>query len=440
MCDNMVRVYVSDVRPSLDGNVVSIYGWIESIRDLGSLKFVVLRDMTGTVQLVVKKGVVSESVANVVGGLSREYAVKVRGTVKKNDKAPGGREIVPQEIIVVEKSDSTFPTDMTDKTKSHLDTRLDWRSLDLRNVKNAAVFRLQSKIVNAMHDYFDSNGFVHVFTPSIMGNATESGSEVFPVVYFNKQAFLRQDPQLHRQLTIAGGLDKIYEIGPSWRAELSHTQRHLCEHRTCAAEIAFIENEYDIIKMEESMIVHVFNKLKTEAAEELKTLGVEINIPQMPFPIIEFPELYGILESLGKKLKAGEDMDTEAEKLLSQYVMDKYKSEFYFVNKFPFALKPFYVMRDGETEFARSVDLYYKGVEMSSGGQRENRYDNLMQNIAVKKLDPSSLEWFTKFFKFAIPPHGGFSIGIERLTKQIAGLENVREAVLFPRDPERLVP
>ncbi len=436
----MARIYISDVSPSLDGTLVNVYGWVESIRDLGSLKFVVIRDMTGTVQLIVKKGVVSDAVANTVNALSREYAVKVRGTVKKNDRASGGREIVPQEIIVVEKSDSSFPTDITDKTKSHLDTRLDWRSLDLRNVKNAAIFRLQSKIVNAMHDYFDSNNFVHVFTPSIMGNAAESGSEVFPVVYFNKQAFLRQDPQLHRQLTIAGGFDKIYEIGPSWRAELSHTQRHLCEHRTCAAEIAFIENEYDIMKMEESMIVHIFNKLKTGAAGELKTLGVEINVPAVPFPVIEFPELYDILASMGKKLKRGEDMDTEAERLLSQYVADKYKSEFYFVNKFPFAIKPFYVMRDNDTEFARSVDLYYKGVEMSSGGQRENRYDQLIKNIAEKKLDAASLEWFTKFFKFAVPSHGGFSIGIERMTKQIANLDNVREAVLFPRDPERLVP
>ncbi len=436
----MERSYTSDINPSMDGKTVVVCGWVESIRDLGSLKFIVLRDMAGTIQMVVKKGSVSEEIAKIADSLSREYAVKVEGAVKKNDRASGGREVVPTKITVIEKSDSNFPTDITDKTRSHLDTRLDWRSLDLRNVKNSAIFRLQSKIVAAMHEFFQKNRFVHTFTPSIMGTPAESGSEVFPVVYFDKQAFLRQDPQLHRQLTIAGGLDKIYEIGPSWRAELSHTQKHLCEHRTCVAEIGFIENEYDVIKLEESMIVYVLEKLGKDAKEELKTLGVGIKVPKTPFPIIEFPELYKILESLGKKIKYGEDMDTEAEKLLSQYVMDKHKSEFYFVNKFPFAIKPFYVMRDNDSEFARSVDLYYKGVEMSSGGQRENRYDQLMKNIADKKLDPSSLEWFTKFFKFGIPSHGGFSIGIERLTKQVANLENVREAVLFPRDPERLVP
>lgn len=424
----------------MDGNTVSVYGWVESIRDLGSLKFIVLRDMSGTIQMVVKKGAVDEKTAEKIGSLSREYAVKVRGLVKKNEKAAGGRELLPKDVEIVAVSDTNFPTDITDKTKSHLDTRLDWRPLDLRNVKNAAIFRLQSKIVNAFHTFFHSRGFVHTFTPSIMGNPAESGSEVFPVVYFNRQAFLRQDPQLHRQLAVAGGLDKIYEIGPSWRAELSHTQKHLCEHRTCAAEIGFIDNEYDVIKLEESLIVHIFKTLSETAKDELDALGVRITVPKSPFPVLEFPEIYGILESLGKKLKRGEDLDTESDKLLAKYVMEKYNSEFFFVNKIPFSIKPFYVMRDGNSDYARSVDLYYREIEMSSGGQRENRYDQLMGNIKEKKLDAAGLEWFTKFFKFSVPPHGGFSIGIERLTKQIAGLDNVRETVLFPRDPERLVP
>ncbi|MBI1971675.1 MAG: aspartate--tRNA(Asn) ligase [Candidatus Aenigmarchaeota archaeon] len=436
----MERHYVSEISPSMDGNTVNVYGWVESIRDLGSLKFIVLRDMSGAIQVVVKKGAVSEETAKTIDSLSREYAVKVRALVKKSEKAPDGCELLPKDVEIVSISETNFPTDITDKTKSHLDTRLDWRPLDLRNTKNAATFRLQSKIVNAFHDFFQSNNFVHTFTPSIMGNPAESGSEVFPVVYFNKQAFLRQDPQLHRQLTIAGGFDKVYEIGPSWRAELSHTVKHLCEHRTCAAEIGFIENEYDVIKLEESMVVHIFKKLSETAKNELETLGVRISVPKAPFPILEFPEIYGILEVMGKKLKHGDDLDTESEKLLARYVMEKYGSEFFFVNKIPFSIKPFYVMRDDETEFARSVDLYYKEMEMSSGGQREHRHENLMKNIKDKKLDAAGLEWFTKFFKFGIPPHGGFSIGIERLTKQIAGIENVREAVLFPRDPERLVP
>ncbi|MBI4168017.1 MAG: aspartate--tRNA(Asn) ligase [Candidatus Aenigmarchaeota archaeon] len=436
----MDRFYVGEINGSMDGKTVDVCGWIESIRDLGSLKFVTIRDMSGTIQMVVKKGAIDEVTAKTIDSLSREFAVKVRALVKKNEKASGGRELMPKAVEIIAASDTNFPTDITDKTKSHLDTRLDWRPLDLRNTKNAAIFRLQSQIVNAFHDFFQSKGFIHTFTPSIMGNPAESGSEVFPVVYFNRQAFLRQDPQLHRQLTIAGGLDKVYEIGPSWRAELSHTQKHLCEHRTCVAEIGFIEDEYDVIRLEESVIVHIFKKLSENAKNELEILGVRISVPKPQFPILEFPEIYDILESLGKKLKHGDDLDTESEKLLAKYVMEKFGSEFFFVNKIPFAIKPFYVMRDNETEFARSVDLYYREIEMSSGGQREHRYDQLMKNIKEKKLDAASLEWFTKFFKFGIPPHGGFSIGIERLTKQIAGIENVRETVLFPRDPERLVP
>lgn len=436
----MERQYAAEITSSMDGKTASIFGWVESIRDLGSLKFVVIRDMSGTIQMVVKKGAVSEETAKIIDSLSRECAVKVRGLVKKNEKASGGRELMPKEIEIVALSETNFPTDMTDKTKSHLDTRLDWRPLDLRNAKNAAIFRLQSKIVHAFHDFFQKNQFVHTFTPSIMGNPAESGSEVFPVVYFNRQAFLRQDPQLHRQLTIAGGLDKVYEIGPSWRAELSHTQKHLCEHRTCVAEIGFIDNEYDVIKLEESLIIHIFKKLSEDAKEELKTLGIEIKVPKAQFPILEFPDIYAILEGLGKKLKPGDDLDTESEKLLAKHVMEQFGSEFFFVNKIPFAIKPFYVMRDGDSDYARSVDLYFREIEMSSGGQREHRYENLMKNIKEKKLDAAGLEWFTKFFKFGVPPHGGFSIGIERLTKQIANIENVRETVLFPRDPERLVP
>ncbi len=436
----MERFYINEINGSMDGQTVSVCGWIESIRDLGSLKFVTIRDMSGTIQMVVKKGAVDEATAKTIDSMSREFAVKVRALVKKNEKASGGRELLPKSAEIIAASETNFPTDITDRTKSHLDTRLDWRPLDLRNTRNAAIFRLQSKIVNAMHDFFHNKGFVHTFTPSIMGNPAESGSEVFPVVYFNKQAFLRQDPQLHRQLTIAGGLDKVYEIGPSWRAELSHTIRHLCEHRTCVAEMGFIGNEYDIIKLEESLIIHIFKKLSEDAKEELKTLGVEIKIPKPHFPILEFPGIYNIIESLGKKLEPGDDLDTESEKLLAKYVIEKFDSEFFFVNKIPFAIKPFYVMRDGDSDYARSVDLYYREIEMSSGGQREHRHDQLMRNIKEKKLDAASLEWFTKFFKFGIPPHGGFSIGIERLTKQIAGIENVRETVLFPRDPERLVP
>jgi aspartyl-tRNA synthetase len=274
-----------------------------------------------------------------------------------------------------------------------------------------------------------------------MGVASESGSEVFEVKYFNTKAYLRQDPQLHRQLTILGGIEKLYDIGPSWRAEKSHTMRHLTEHRTCAVELAFIESERDVMRVEEQVVISTFEKVNKECKEELKLLGVELKIPKAPFLEINFPEIYEILDKMGRKLKDGEDLDSEAEKLLWEYVQKKHPGvEFYFVNKFPFGKKPFYVYCDKDEKYARSTDLYYKGMEMSSGGQREHRYDKLIKNVKEKGIPLKSVEWFTKFFRYGAPPHGGFAIGIERITMMLLGLENVREAALFPRDPERLTP
>jgi len=289
-----------------------------------------------------------------------------------------------------------------------------------------------------MEDWLKKNKFMQVFTPCLMGVPSESGSEVFTVSYFGKPAFLRQDPQLHRQLTILGGLERVYDIGPSWRAELSHTVKHLCEHRTCAVETAFIKDEYDVMKIEEQVIVSALKKVSEDCKEELKILNIEIKIPKIPFPVLEFPEIYNILKKKGKKIKDGDDLDTECDKILAKYVNEKYSSEFFFINKFPHAVKPFYVM--GEGKYARSTDLYFNELELSSGGQREHRYDEIIKNIKSRKLNPANLEWFIKYFKYGAPPHGGFAIGIERITQMLLKLGNVREAVLFPRDTERLVP
>jgi len=204
-----------------------------------------------------------------------------------------------------------------------------------------------------------------------------------------------------------------------------------------AVETSFIENEYDVIKLEESLILYVMEKLQKDCKNELKMFNVEIDVPKK-IPILEFPAIYETLEELGEPLQRGEDLNGASEKKLAEYVKEKYKSDFFFVNKFPFKVKPFYVMRDGE--WARSVDLIFRGVEMSSGGQREHRYDKILEQVKIKGMNPQSVAWFADFFKWGVPPHGGFALGIERLTMQILGLENVREATLFPRDTERLTP
>jgi len=433
--------YTSEIKPEDNGKEVIIAGWIHRIRDLGGVRFLIIRDMKDTIQVTIKKGEVPQDLLEITEKLREECVVTVKGIVKANRIAPKGREIIPKEIKVLDKPVENLPISISSKTEIGLDTRLNYRVLDLRRPEVLAIFKIQSKLVEGMEEYLIEQKFYKVFTPCIIGAASEGGSEVFPVIYFNRSAFLRQDPQLHRQLVVISGLDRIYDLGPSWRAELSHTPRHLCEHRGCAVEMGFIKDEYDIMRVQENLIVRGIMKVKKECGEELELLNKKLEVPSTPFPELRFPDVYDILETYGKKIPFGEDYDRESELILAKYVKEKYKSDFFFVNRFPFKVKPFYVMKvDEDPQWARSVDLIYKGLELSSGGQREHRYEKIIEQIKEKGISLLSLQWFTDFFKYGAPPHGGFNIGIERLTMQLLDLSNIREATLFPRTPERLLP
>jgi aspartyl-tRNA synthetase len=424
-----------------DAEETVIAGWVSTVRDLGNIKFLILRSWEGLTQVILKKGVVAERLMTLVATLSLEDVVAVRGRAISHPNAPRGIEVRPSDIWVLSKAETPLPMDVSGKIASTLDTRLDWRVLDLRRPENAAMFRIQAKIVEGMEDYLREEGYLQVFTPCLMGAPSESGAEAFPVLYFNKTAFLRQDPQLHRQLLMAAGFDKIFDLGPNWRAEPSHTPRHLCEHRACAVEFAFMEDESDMIRVEEALVVATLQRVKEACAEELELLHAAIRIPPRPFPELRFPQIYEILEELGKPIGYGEDYDRESEMLLWKYVREKHGTDFFFVNRFPFTVKPFYVMRvDDDPQWARSVDLLYKGLELSSGGQREHRYDRIIQQLKEKAMTVESMEWFTKFFKYGVPPHGGFCLGIERLVMQLLNVGNVREVTLFPRTPERMLP
>ncbi len=434
----MIRThYSSDVRP---GHDVKVAGWVDEKRDLGSLTFIILRDWKGRLQITAKKGIADDSLLEKLKGLKKEAVISVEGKAVESRAAPGGVEIVPKSVEILADVTDIIPIEMSEKIQTNLDKRLDYRCVDLRKDQSQAIFKIQSTLIQEIQDFLKNEGFIQVFTPCIMGVASESGSDVFPVVYYDREAFLRQDPQLHRQLTIAGGFERIYDVGPSWRAEPSHTTRHLCEHRTCAVEMAFIEDEYDVIRLEQEMVKYALKKLVKDCKAELDIFNVKIDVPEK-FPVLEFPKIYEILEELGFKTEHGKDYNSEEEKALGDYVKKKYNSDFFFVNHFPFNVKPFYVMRvDEDPQWARSIDLIYRGVELSSGGQREHRYDKIIEQAKIKKMPLESVSWFTDFFKYGVPPHGGFAIGIERLTKQILELTNVREAVLFPRDVQRLVP
>ncbi|MFH1849415.1 MAG: aspartate--tRNA(Asn) ligase [archaeon] len=436
----MERVLIKEVKPELDNKEITLAGWIHDIRDMSNIKFIVLRDESGMVQVVAPKNDVDSSLFDEIPRLQQETVISVDGVVKASKQAKAGVEILLKGLTVLSKSEPSLPIAVAEKgVETALSKRLDYRCLDLRKPRNRAIFNVQSALVAGMEKWLQNNGYIQVFTPCIMGAASESGSEVFKIQYYETQAFLRQDPQLHRQLTIAGGIEKLYDIGPSWRAEKSHTTKHICEHRACAVEQAFIKDESELLRAQEALIVSALTTVRERCSRDLQTLGVEVTVPKTPFPELRFPKIYEILAEMGKKCDG--DLDTEAEGLLWEYVKKKYGCEFYFFNRFPSKIKPFYVMFvDEDPKWARSIDLNFRGVELSSGGQREHRYDKIMEHVRDKGMTPESVKWFTEFFRYGVPPHGGFAIGIERLTKQLLNLENIREAVLFPRDPERLEP
>ncbi|MBI5872310.1 aspartate--tRNA(Asn) ligase [archaeon] len=433
----MQRTYTNMIKKGK--GEIFLQGWVHELRDLAKIKFILLRDAEGIVQCVIT----DKALFEIFSKLTMESVIAVKGEVKeavvKSQEVINNKlEVNIKELEIVNKAE-TLPISVNEKTiQTALPKRLDFRCIDLRARKNNAIFKIQSAIVEGMQKWLNENGFVQVFTPCLMAVGSESGAEVFSVNYFDRKAYLRQDPQLHRQLTIASGFERIYDIGPSGRAEKSHTVKHLTEHRTCAVELGFIANEQDTMKVEEQVVISALKNVKDKCKKELELFGIDITIPTAPFPELKFPALYSILNKLGKKIKEGADLDSEAEKLLADFVKEKYGSDFFFINCFPFKLKPFYVYSEGE--YARSVDLYCKNLELSSGGQREHRYDKLIKNVKEKGMAEKETEWFTQFFKWGVPTHGGFAIGIERLTQVLLNLENIREAVLFPRDTERLSP
>jgi nondiscriminating aspartyl-tRNA synthetase len=423
------------------GKEVLLQGWVHDVRVLGGISFVLIRNGRGIVQVAAPKKSVPPELFELITGLHQEDVISCSGTVKQSKAARLGFEVVPSKIEVISKAATPLPLDPRGVTPASLDTRLEWRSLELRRPETAAVFRVENALVQGFEDYLQKSGFIRAFTPSILGGVSEGGSEVFKLDFYGRDAYLRQDPQLHRQLTIAGGFDRIYDLGTNWRAELSHTPRHLSEHRTIAPEVAFIADERDTMRLEEGMVIHGIKHVIESCPEELSLLKLNLQAPRAPFPEVSFPEVYETLEELGTKVPRGQDIDDPSQRALAGRVKEETGSDFLFLDRFPSALKPFYVMKvDEEPEFARSVDLLFRGLELSSGGQREHRHDKIVAQIKEKGFSPKGLEWFTEPFRYGVPPHGGYSFGIERFTAYLLGMENIKEAALFPRDPERLIP
>ncbi|NPA47094.1 MAG: aspartate--tRNA(Asn) ligase [Thermococci archaeon] len=433
--------YSSEIDESLNGSRVTVAGWVSEIKDLGGIKFLWLRDREGIVQVTAPKKKVSQEIFKLIPKLNAEDVIAVEGTVNFTPKARLGFEILPEKIEVLSRAQAPLPLDPTGKVKAELDTRLDNRFMDVRKPDVMAIFRIRSEVLRAVREFFAGNGFIEIHTPKIIATATEGGTELFPLRYFEKDAFLAQSPQLYKQIMMASGLDRVYEIAPIFRAEEHNTTRHLNEAWSIDAEMAFIESEEEVMELLERLIAHTINHVLEHNARELETLGLELEEPKLPFPRLSYDRALEILSDLGKPVEWGEDVDTEGEKLLGEYMVENENAPLYFLYRYPSEAKPFYIMRyDDKPEICRAFDLEYRGVEITSGGQREHRADVLVEQIREKGLNPESFEFYLKAFRYGMPPHGGFGLGAERLIKQMLNLPNIREVILFPRDRKRLVP
>jgi len=433
--------YCNELSEELDSETVILYGWVHKLRSLGKLKFVILRDRSGLVQITVHKNKVSKDVFDRVEQLKIESAIVVKGKVVKNPQAPKKFEIIPEDIQLVSITKSAPPIDITEAVPANLDTRLDNRPLDLRKPRISAIFKIQSTISNAIRQYFHENSFIEIHTPKIVAEATEGGANVFKVKYFEWDAYLAQSPQLYKQLMLVAGYDRVFEIAPAYRAEEHNTPRHINEYISIDAEIAWINSEEDVMRILEKGVKFAIDSVLNKNKDELELLGVEIKSPSVPFKRLKFTQVVDMLRDEGKELSYEDDLDTEGEKLLGKIMKERFNTELYFIKQYPEGVRPFYTMLDPEDpRYTRSFDLEFKGLEITTGGQRIHDYDLLIERIKAKNLNPKSFRFYAEFFKYGVPPHGGFGLGLERFTMKLLNLNNIREATLFPRTRTRVTP
>ncbi len=434
----MKRKYTDEVGPS-DGTV-KVQGWAHEIRDIGKLVFVILRDREGTVQITFKKDDLNNELFEIGKDLGKEDVIEVTGTVEASDQAPGGREIVPDELKILNKANSPLPLEVSGNIESDRATRLDNRFMDLRQPDIHNIFRFRDKVITGLREWFDSEEFIEIHTPIISKGGAEGGATLFPVIYYQEEAFLRQSPQLYKQMLMAAGFDAVYELGPSFRAEDFGTSRHVSEFTQWDVELAFIEDHHDVMDVLEGSLRSLIKHLKEEAAHELDHLDVELQVPEKDFPRIEFEKALEILEEeYGHVPDEDGDLDTKGEKLLGEY-FEEQGHEFFFVVGYPG--EKFYYMqdRDEDETASRKFDLIYRGQELSSGGQREHRLDVLLDAMDEDGVDKSNFSFYLEAFKFGMPPHGGYGLGLDRLVTKLLGLDNIKESILFPRDPSRITP
>ncbi len=425
--------YSSELKPEMDGQEVTLFGWVQEIRDLGALRFVVLQDREGTVQITILRKKATDELLSKSDVLQRRYSIGVKGMVKKTEKTPRGIEVLPKEIKIFNVAEP-LPIDICDKTPANLEACLDARALDLSREKNIAVFKIQHKAVDAVRNFLFDKGFLEVHTPRIIASATEGGAELFPVSYFDRKAFLAQSPQLYKEELVMS-LEKVFEVGPFFRAEQSHTRRHLSEFVSIDVEEAFADAE-DVMRLLEQVMQHACKTVKEKCEKELAILKHNMKVPEVPFKRMKYSEILEELKREGIDVPWGEDIPTPAFRTIG-----KIHPYFYFIVDWPTKSKAFYIKpREDNPEISEGFDLMWRWIELVSGGTRISSKDLLIQRLKEKGLNPDSFTHHLKAYDYGMPPHAGWAIGLERWTMMLTGKKNIREVTLYPRDKFRLTP
>ena len=420
----------------LDQEVV-LEGAVHSIRNMGDVAFVILRRREGLFQTVFENEKANLSIHD----LKEAMTLRVKGILNAEERAPHGREIRIREIEILSQPAEPMPLAIDKwKLNTSLEAKLNLRPIALRNIQERSKFKIQEALTRAFRDYLYENGFTEIHTPKIGARGAEGGANLFKFSYFHKPAVLAQSPQFYKQMMV-GVFDRVFEIGPVFRAEKHNTKRHLNEYTSLDFEMGFIDSFMDICKMETAMLQYVVELLKKDYAKEVALLKIELpNVEKIPF--VRFDEAKRLIaEKYDRQIRSPHDLEPEEEALIGEYFKSEYGADFVFVTHYPSKKRPFYAMDDPENkEFTLSFDLLFRGLEITTGGQRIHDYETLLKKIAEKGMDIEGMEDYLDCFKYGMPPHGGLGIGLERLTMKMIGEDNVREACLFPRDMTRLKP
>lgn len=428
---------LEDLLKAEEGTTIILEGAVHSIRDMGEIAFVILRKREGLIQTVWEEGKTDMELSEIREG---DY-IHVTGQIKDEERAPHGKEVRLSTIRHLSHVSCPLPLPIDKwKLNTSLEAKLGRRSLSLRNIRERARFRIQEGIVRGFRDFLYEQGFTEIHTPKIGAKSAEGGANMFRLSYFHRPAVLQQSPQLYKQMMV-GVFDRVFETGPVFRAEKHNTRRHLNEYTSLDFEMGYIHSFLDICAMETGFLQYTMNLLEKEYNKELKLLNITLpDVEKIPY--VRFDEAKRLVsEKYNRKIRNPFDLEPEEEELIGKYFKEEYNADFVFVTHYPSKKRPFYAMDDPEdTRYTLSFDLLYHGLEITTGGQRIHDLSMLEEKIQEKGMTEEGLEQYLDAFRFGMPPHGGLGIGLERLTMQLLGEDNVREACLFPRDMSRLEP